>query len=111
MLSTLLDCFCLASSFSRADAHDLVPQLLALTIATSSRPLRAALAASAHVLARPDFLRAVYGDWDAPASVEGPAAAAELAKAEWQLIHVFTSTQCHEHLHTSVRHEFMSASS
>ena len=88
MLSTLMDCFRLASTYSLASAHDLVPQVLDLATAASPRPLRAALAASAHILARPDFLRAAYGNWDASASAEGPAAAAELVKAEWQLIHV-----------------------
>ena len=88
MLSTLMDSFRLASTSALAAAQDLVPQLLSLASGASPRPVRALLAASAHVLVRPDFLRAAYGDWDAAAAADGPAAAAEVGKAEWELTQV-----------------------
>lgn len=93
MLSTLMDSFRLASTSSLAAAQDLVPQLLSLACGSSPRPVRALLAASAHILARPDFLRAAYGDWDGAAAYDGAAAGAELEKAEWQLITVRIGSQ------------------
>ena len=60
MLMTVLDCFRLASASALRTARELVHRVLALAGGATPRSVRTLLAASAHVFARPEFLRAVY---------------------------------------------------
>ena len=60
MLGTMLDCFRLASASALRSAQETVRRVLTLAGGTSPRPVRTLLAASAHTLARPEFLRAMY---------------------------------------------------
>jgi hypothetical protein len=89
MLGTMLDCFRLASASALRSAQDTVRRVLALAGGTSPRPVRTLLAASAHIFARPEFLRAMYRK-----SGTGSAAmqsANDIGRQECQLLQVRAS--------------------
>ncbi len=90
MLTTMLDCFRLASASALRSAREVVHRVLALGGGATPRPVRTLLAGSAHIFARPEFLRATY-----PRSGSGAASLSsseEVARQECQMLQVWAVT-------------------
>ena len=86
MLATMLDCFRLASASALRSSQDLVHKVLALAGGTLPRAVRTLLAASAHILVRPEFMRAMYRRSGAGTAPLQPAE--DVARQECQLLQV-----------------------
>lgn len=86
----MLDCFRLASASALRSAREVVHRVLALGGGATPRPVRTLLAGSAHIFARPEFLRATY-----PRSGSGAASLSsseEVARQECQMLQVWAVT-------------------
>ena len=88
MLVTILDCFRLASASALRSTKDTVRRVLALAGGTAPQPIRTLLAASAHIFARPEFLRATYPR-SGSAVAPGPSKEEEIARQECQMLQVW----------------------